>query len=445
MFWIAVGIFFSAYAVIVSEKVHKTKVAMFGAALTLLTKVLTQHDALHNIDLGVDWNVIFLLISMMIMVNIMTKTGVFQYVAIKSAKIAKGDPVRLMIIFSIVTALASAFLDNVTTVLLLAPVTLLIAKELEVDPVPYLITEAMASNIGGTATLIGDPPNIMIASKAGLAFTDFVYHLTPVIILAMIVWMLVWKVVFGKRLRAREDLKARVMAMDENALIKDMGLLKKSGAIMGLTIVGFVLHGVFHYEPATVALAGASLLLMLSDEDPHTVLIELEWSTIFFFIGLFIIIGGTVKVGFIEVLARSMIGLTSPTPSDMFTLSMVMVWFSAMASAIVDNIPFVATMNPLLVDMAEKVLGPSTGLKGFELLQHPSMMPVWWALALGACLGGNGTAIGASANVIVVGMSEKAGHKITFLRFMKYGVPVMLLTVAVATVYLYVRYYVLKW
>jgi Na+/H+ antiporter NhaD/arsenite permease-like protein len=445
MFWIAVGIFFTAYAVIVSEKIHKTKVALAGAALTLLTKVLTQHDALHNIDLGVDWNVIFLLISMMVMVNIMTKTGVFQYVAIKSAKIAKGDPFRVMAIFAVVTAMASAFLDNVTTVLLLAPVTLLIAQELEVDPVPYLITEALASNIGGTATLIGDPPNIMIASKAGFSFMDFIHHLTPAIVITMIAWMLVWKAVFGKRLRVREDLMKRVLAMDEKALIKDAKLLKLSGTVMGLTILGFVLHGVFHYEPATVALCGAALLLLLSGEDPHRALAEVEWSTIFFFIGLFIIIGGTVKVGFIEMLSRKMIDMTSPTPEDMFTLTMVMVWFSGIASAIVDNIPYVATMNPLLIDMAEKVLGPSTGLKDSALYQHPTMLPVWWALALGACLGGNGTAIGASANVIVVGMSEKAGHKITFLRFMKYGVPVMLLTVGISAVYLWVRYYVLKW
>jgi Na+/H+ antiporter NhaD/arsenite permease-like protein len=441
MFWIAVGIFFTAYAVIVSEKIHKTKVALFGAALTLLTKVLSQHDALHNIDLGVDWNVIFLLISMMLMVNVTSKTGVFQYVAIKAAKLAKGEPFMIMVIFSVVTACASALLDNVTTVLLIAPVTLLIAKELELDPVPYLITEALASNIGGTATLIGDPPNIMIASKAGLDFMAFVKHLTPAIIIIMLVWMIVWRFVFAKRLHVREELKARVMAMDENALIQDPALLKKCLTVLSLTILGFVLHGIFHYEPATVALGGAALLLLISGEDPHHALAEVEWSTIFFFIGLFIIIGGTVKVGFIELLSSKMIALTNPTPESMFMLSMVMVWFSGIASAIVDNIPFVATMNPLLVDMAEKVLGPSTGLKGFELMQHPTMLPVWWALALGACLGGNGTAIGASANVIVVGMSEKAGSPITFLRFLKYGAPVMLLTVALSMVYLYLRYY----
>ncbi|WP_415518693.1 MAG: SLC13 family permease [Desulfovibrio aminophilus] len=440
MFWVATAIFVVAYAIIVSEKIHKTKVALLGAALTLITKVLSQHDALHDIDLGVDWNVIFLLISMMIIVNIMTKTGVFQYVAIKAAKVGKGNPFTIMSIFAVVTALSSAFLDNVTTVLLLAPVTLLIANELEVDPIPFLITEALASNIGGTATLIGDPPNIMIASKAGFDFMDFIIHLSPAIVIIMVVWMIIWKVVFGKRLHVREELKARVMAMNENELIKDPVLLKKSGAVLGLTILGFILHGFFHYEPATVALMGAATLLFISGEEPHHALAEVEWPTIFFFIGLFIIIGGTVKVGLIELLSKEMIALTHPTPDSMFMLSMVMVWFSGIASAIVDNIPFVATMNPLLVSTAGTVLGSTDT----ATLQSATMLPVWWALALGACLGGNGTAIGASANVIVVGISEKAGHKITFVRFLKYGVPVTLLTIAMAMAYIWVRYYILK-
>ena len=443
MFWTATAIFVLAYAVIVSEKIHKTKVALFGAALTLATKVLTQHDALHDIDLGVDWNVIFLLISMMIMVNVMTKTGVFQYVAVKAAKIARGEPFAIMAIFAVVTAVASAFLDNVTTVLLLAPVTLLVAKELEIDPVPYLITEALASNIGGTATLIGDPPNIMIGSKAGLDFMDFLVHLAPAIIIIMSVWMLVWKAVFGKRLHVGEAQKARILAMNEAALIKDPVLLKKSGTVMGLTILGFMAHGFLGYEPATVALLGASTLLLISGEDPQKVLEEVEWPTIFFFMGLFIIIGGTVKAGLIELFSQKVIALTHPTKDSMLVLSMVMVWFSGIASAIVDNIPFVATMNPLLAELAEKVLGPETGLTGQALFTHPTMLPVWWSLALGACLGGNGTAIGASANVIVVGMAEKAGHKITFARFLKYGVPVTLLTVFLSMVYIYLRYYVL--
>jgi len=441
VFWVATGIFVTAYAVIVSEKIHKTKVALFGAALTLILKVLTQHDALHDIELGVDWNVIFLLISMMIIVNIMTKTGVFQFVAIRAAKMGKGEPYTIMAIFAVVTAVGSAFLDNVTTVLLLAPVTLLVAEELELDPVPYLITEALASNIGGTATLIGDPPNIMIASKAGLDFMAFIYHLAPAVVLMMVVWLIFWKMVFGKRLKVRDELKARIMAMDERRLIKDPVLLKKSGAVLALTIMGFILHGVFHYEPATVALMGAATLLLISGEDPHHVLAEVEWPTIFFFMGLFIIIGGTVKVGLIELMSQKMIDLTGPTKDDMFVLSMVMVWFSAIASAIVDNIPFVATMNPLLVDMTGKVMGGTDVAQ----LQSATVMPVWWALALGACLGGNGSAIGASANVIVVGMAEKAGHKISFVRFLKYGLPVMALTVFMAMLYVWLRYYVLKW
>lgn len=445
MFWIAVGIFFAVYTVIVSEKIHKTTAALCGAALTLSAGVLTQHEALHSLDLGVDWNVILLLISMMLMVNITAKTGVFACVAIKAAQAAKGDPLRVMVMFAVVTACASALLDNVTTVLLLAPVTLLIARELELDPVPFLITEALASNIGGTATLIGDPPNIMIASRAGLDFMDFIRHLTPAIGIIMVVWMLMWKVVFAKRLHVPLARKARIMSMDANALIKNPALLKKSGAVLGLTILGFLLQGLLHYQPATVALAGAALLLLLSGEDPHKALAEVEWSSIFFFIGLFIIIGGTVKVGFIDLLSRTMIDLTGPTPQNMLPLTMAMVWFSALASALVDNIPLVATMNPLLVDMAEKLLGPTTGLQGLELMRHPSMLPVWWALSLGACLGGNGTAIGASANVIVLGLAAKAGHPISFGRFLKYGLPVMLLSVALSSAYLYLRYFVLHW
>jgi len=437
MFWVATCIFVVCYAAIVSEKIHKTKVALAGAALTLILKVVTQEDAFHSVELGVDWNVIFLLISMMIMVNIMSKTGVFQYVAIKAAKLGRGNPFSIMVIFSVITAIASALLDNVTTVLLLAPVTLLIADELEIDPVPFLITEALASNIGGTATLIGDPPNIMIASKAGLNFMDFIVHIAPIIVLIMIVWMIIWKIVFGKRLHVSEHLKVRIMGMNEREMIKDPKLLKKSGVILGLTILGFMLHGFLHFEPATIALAGAATLLLVSGEDPHHILVEVEWPTIFFFIGLFIIIGGTVKAGMISFMSVEMIKLTAPTADNTLVLSMVMVWFSGIASAIVDNIPFVATMNPLLVEMAEKIFGGT----GVDALQHAKMLPVWWALSLGACLGGNGTAIGASANVIIVGMAEKAGKPISFVRFMKYGVPVTMLTLAISTAYIYIRYY----
>ncbi|RLB76619.1 MAG: hypothetical protein DRH06_05535 [Deltaproteobacteria bacterium] len=444
MFWIATTIFLVAYALIISEKIHKTKVAMFGAALILITKVLHQEEAFDSLELGVDWNVIFLLISMMIIINIMTKTGVFQYVAIKCAKLAKGEPFRIMILFAVITAIGSAFLDNVTTVLLLVPVTLFIADQLEINPIPYLITEALASNIGGTATLIGDPPNIMIASKAGLNFMDFIVHLAPAIIIIFLFWMLAWKIIFGNRLHVRDELKKRIMTLEEKEQIKDVPLLKKSLVVLGLTILGFMLHGFFHYEPATVALMGATTLLLVSGEEPHSILADVEWPTIFFFIGLFIIIGGIVKVGLVEDMSRAMIAVTDPQPDNMKLLSMVMLWFSAISSAVVDNIPFVATMNPLIIDMIHKVYDLAPGTATAEHIQHLAVMPVWWSLALGACLGGNGSPIGASANVIVVGLSEKAGHKISFGQFLKYGLPVMLFTVFLSMIYVYVRYYVFK-
>ncbi len=445
-FWTGTLIFLVSYAVIVSEKVHKTKVALIGASAMLLLKILDQKEAFHSEEFGIDYNVIFLLIGMMIIIGIMKKTGGFQYVAVKSAKFAKGDPFRIMVIFSIVTAIASAFLDNVTTVLLLAPVTLLIADELDIDPIPFLITEVLASNIGGTATLIGDPPNIMIASKAKLTFMDFIVHLTPVIVIIMVVYLYTIKLIFGKKMQVKEELKRRIMEMNENEMIKDPVLLKKSLVVLALTILGFVIHGYLHFEPATIALSGAAILFLISGEDPHETFLEVEWPTIFFFMGLFIIVGGVVKVGLIEKMSQMMIDLTGPTETSMFATSMVMLWFSAIASAIVDNIPFVATMNPLVLDMANSVYhaGSSTShALPPETLHNAVLMPVWWALALGACLGGNGSAIGASANVIVVGMAERAGKPISFLKFMAYGFPIMLETLVVSMIYIWARYYVL--
>ena len=437
-FWIATILFLGAYALIVSEKIHKTIVAICGAAVMIVIGILTQDEAFHSLDLGVDWNVVFLLISMMVIINIMKPTGVFEYIAIKSAKAAKGEPFKIMAIFSMVTALLSAFLDNVTTVLLIAPVTLLICQALELDVVPYLITEALASNIGGTATLIGDPPNIMIASKAQLDFMAFINNLSPVIIVVLVAYIISIKFIFGKRLSVREELKARVMAMNEKHAIKDPVLLKKSLIVLAITIVGFVLHGVLHLQPATIALFGAGLLLLISGiKNPHHVLSEVEWATIFFFIGLFIIIGGVVKVGLITWMSLEVLKITQ---GSLFGTSMVVMWFSAFASAFIDNIPYVATMNPLIIDMA-KQLWP--GLSGTQLLHHPDLMPIWWSLALGACLGGNGTAIGASANVIVVGMAEKMGHPISFKKFMLYGMPLMIESVIICTIYVWIRYYVL--
>jgi len=437
-FWVATSIFLLAYALIVSEKIHKTIIAIFGAALMIVLGIVTQEDAFYSIDLGVDWNVIFLLVGMMTIINIMKPTGVFEYIAIRSAKVARGEPFRIMVIFSIVTAVLSALLDNVTTVLLIAPVTLLICQALELDVVPFLITEVLASNIGGTATLIGDPPNIMIASKAQLDFMAFIYHLTPVVVVMMVVYILTLKLIFGKRLTVKESLRQRVMAMNENEAIKDPVLLKKSLMVLAITMIGFVLHGALHLEPATIALFGAGLLLLVSGiKEPHHILAEAEWSTLFFFMGLFMIIGGVVKVGLIKWMSIQVLEITQ---GNMLATSMVVMWFSAFASAIVDNIPYVATMNPLIIDMA-KQLWPN--LSGIELLHHPDLIPVWWSLALGACLGGNGTAIGASANVIVVGIAERSGNPISFKKFMLYGMPFMIQTVIISMVYVWLRYYVL--
>jgi Na+/H+ antiporter NhaD/arsenite permease-like protein len=438
-FWTATIIFLGSYAVIVSEKVHKAIVAIFGAGLMLVLKILQQHEAFHVEELGVDWNVIFLLISMMVIINLMRPSGFFEYIAIKSAKAGNGEPFRIMVIFAIVTAVMSALLDNVTTVLLIVPVTVLIADALEVDPIPYLISCTLASNIGGTATLIGDPPNIMIASKAKLDFMDFIYNLAPVVVVMMGFYLMAIKLIWGRKMKTKEDLKQRVMAMNEREAIKDPVMLKKSLAVLAVVLTGFVFHGMLHLQPATVALFGAGLLLLLSrTHEPHHVLAEVEWPTIFFFIGLFIIIGGVAKVGLIKWMSVKVLEITQ---GDMFLTSMVVMWFSAFASAFIDNIPYVATMNPLVINMAEQLWPDVTGI---ELLHHTDLMPLWWSLALGACLGGNGTPIGAAANVIVVGWSERIGRRIAFLKFMLYGIPIMIMTVAISMVYVWLRYYVLQ-
>src|SRR3990170_1249789 len=360
-FWTATTVFLIAYAVIVSEKIHKTIVALFGAGLMLVLKILEQHEAFHLEEFGIDWNVIFLLISMMVIINLMRPTGVFEYIAIKSAKLGKGDPFRILVIFALVTAVLSALLDNVTTVLLIVPVTILIADALEVDPLPYLISCALASNIGGTATLIGDPPNIMIASKAQLVFMDFIYHLAPVVVVMMVFYIFAIKLIWGRKLKTREELKKRIMEMDENQAIKDPVMLTKSLVVLGIVLTGFVFHGILHFQPATIALFGAGLLLLLSNtHEPHHILAEVEWPTIFFFVGLFIIIGGIVKVGLIEMASNAVLDVTQ---GNMFGNRMVVMWVSAFASAFVDNIPYVATMNPLIVDMAQKIWPNLSGVQ----------------------------------------------------------------------------------
>jgi Na+/H+ antiporter NhaD/arsenite permease-like protein len=437
----AIAIFAIVYLLIGLEtrhKTHKAVIALGGAAFVLGFRILTQQEAFYSDRFGVDWNVIFLLLSMMIMINIMKPTGVFEYLGIKCARWARGDPFRMILIFSVVTAVVSAFVDNVTAVLLIGPVLLFITRQLGLDPVPFLVAAAVASNIGGTATLIGDPPNVMIASRAGLSFMDFVYHVAPVVGVLVVLYGVMLKFLFTRRIPVKEDRRTSVMRLDERAVLKDFRLIKRSLVVLGLVVVAFMFHDRLHLQVATIAFVGAGVMLLLSRgarEGPQAVLANIEWTSIFFFIGLFIIVGGIVKVGFITILARAAVGATG---GSFFKASTMILWLSGVASAIVDNIPFVATMNPLILDMA-KHLWP--GVSNPEVVFKVQLLPLWWSLSLGACLGGNGTIVGASANVLVTGISEKAAHKVTFGRWMIYAGPVWLMTLVVSNLYIWLRYF----
>lgn len=418
---LAIGIFLLTYGMIIAEKVHRTIVAMIGGFLMVVLGVVDQESALHHID----FNTLGLLIGMMIIVSITAETGLFKYIALLAAKKAKGDPVRILISLVLITAIGSAFLDNVTTVLLMVPVTFSITRQLRVNPIPFLITQILASNIGGTATLIGDPPNIMIGSAVKeLTFMAFINNLAPVVVVIMAVTVPIFVFIFRKHIQTTPELKQSIMQIDEKEVITDRKLLTKSLFILGITIVGFFLHQLLHLESATVALAGAFLLLLLTGEHSmEKAFTKVEWTTIFFFVGLFVLVSGLVETGIISRLAAEAIELTGGNP---VATSMLILWLSAIASAFLDNIPFVATMIPMIQEM---------GNMGVENLE-----PLWWSLALGACLGGNGTLIGASANLIVAGMSAKEGHPITFVTFMKYGFPLMLISVALSSIYIYARY-----
>ncbi|EQB4338984.1 ArsB/NhaD family transporter [Clostridium botulinum] len=408
-------IFIIVYALIISEKVNRVVASLGGAAIMLILKLITQEKAF----LKIDFNTIGLLVGMMIIVNITKRTGVFEYIAIKAAKFSKGNPIKILILFSVITAVLSAVLDNVTTVLLIVPVTLVITKTLEIDPIPFLMCEIFASNIGGTATLIGDPPNLMIGSAAGLSFLDFVKNLAPVIIIILTVTLLGIRQLYKNSMKTSEEDKKKIMSLDESKAIRDMSLMKKCLTVLFLTLIGFLTHSYLGFESATIAIAGSAILLAISKVEPDEILQETEWGTIFFFIGLFIMTGVLEDVGIMEVLAQKTLSLTK---GNLVMTGIFVLWISAIASAFIDNIPFVATMIPLI-----KAMGAMGGM---------DIVPLWWALSLGACLGGNGTMIGASANLVVIGIAEKSGYKISFKDYFKLGFPVMLVSIIICTAYL---------
>jgi Na+/H+ antiporter NhaD/arsenite permease-like protein len=417
----AIAIFLTTYGMIIAEKIHRTVTAMIGAVLMITFGIIDQETAIHHID----FNTLGLLIGMMIIVNIMADTGIFKYLALIAAKKAKGEPIRILLSLMLITAIGAAFLDNVTTVMLMVPVTFSITRQLRMNPIPFLITQILASNIGGTATLIGDPPNIMIGSAVKeLTFLAFITNLSPIIAVVLAVTMPILVIVFRKQLHTSKALKQSLQLLDEKELITNQPLLIKSLSVLGITIIGFFLHQPLHLESATIALAGAFLLLLLTGEHAmENAFSKVEWTTIFFFVGLFILVSGLIETGVISKLAIHAMELTG---GNIVAASMLILWLSAFASAFVDNIPFVATMIPLIQEMGK------LGIHDLE--------PVWWSLALGACLGGNGTLIGASANLIVAGLAGKEGYPIKFLTFVKYGFPVMLLSVFLSGIYIYIRY-----
>ena len=428
--WVATTLFVVTYLVIMSDKLNRAIVALLGAGLLILVGVLNQEEAMR----AVDWNTLGLLLGMMLIVNITRRSGLFQYVAIWSAKKVDARPWGILLMMSVVTAVFSAFLDNVTTVLLTVPVTLLITDELKVKPYPYLFAQIFASNIGGTATLIGDPPNIMIGSATGLTFNDFGIALTPVIIVIFVATMIPLYYYWGRHLQATDENRRHVMGFDESKAITDPRLLKQSLTVIALVIVGFMLQRQTHIEPATVAIFGAAVLLLLDNlgkdsetqsKNVHGALSEAEWITLMFFLGLFILVFGIQKAGLIDMMADA---LLKATGGDFKLTAIAILWGSAILSAFIDNIPFVATMIPLI-----KAMGPTFG-------GEQALLPLWWALSLGACLGGNGTLIGASANLVVAGLAERAGTTFRFIEFLKVAFPLMLISIVISHAYIYFRY-----
>jgi Na+/H+ antiporter NhaD/arsenite permease-like protein len=428
--WLSTAILILSYAAIMSERINRAIVALVGAGVVIVTGLLDQDQAIA----GIDFNTIALLTGMMLLVAISKRSGMFQYVAIWSAKVARGRPWLMLALLALVTAFASALLDNVTTVLLIAPVTLVITEQLKVPAYPFLFAEIFASNIGGTATLIGDPPNILIGSATGLTFNDFLVNLAPVILLILLMQLGINHLIWGRKMRVDETDRARVMGFRPVEAINDRPLLWKSLFVLGLVIAGFILAHQLHLEPGSIALLGAALLLLLENfgrpaakqsHGVHQTIGEVEWITIVYFIGLFVIVTGVEHAGLLSLLADALIGVTG---GDLTVTTLAILWASAILSALIDNIPFVATMIPVIKNMAS-TFGGTEGL-----------LPLWWALSLGACLGGNGTLIGASANLTVAGIGERAGVPFRFVPFLLLAFPMMLMSILVSTAYVYLRY-----
>ena len=415
---VAVAVFVVVMITIMTEKLHRSLAAITGAMIVLALHVMPFDAAMEHID----FNTLGVLLGMMLFVSVVKLSGVFEFLAIKCARLAKGDPWKIMLLFVLLTAVLSAFLDNVTTVLLIGPMTLTVCKLLDVNTIPFFMTEILASNIGGTATLIGDPPNIMIGSAAGYSFFDFILYDAPAVAIILVAILGVFYALYGRKMNVDDEHKARIMELDEHAQIKNRRLLKQSVVMTALVVVGFMAHGALGLESCIIALGAAGIIMLISGESIEEALSNVEWTTLSFFAGLFVIVGALAETGVIGMLAN---GLIDATGGNVFITMLVLLIGSAVISSFLDNIPFVATMIPILLAME------STGM---------DVTPLWWAVSLGACLGGNGTLIGASANVVLSDISKKHGYEITFAKFFKTGFPIMLLTILIAGVYLVVRF-----
>ena len=415
---ISIVIFLVVFALIISEKIHRTTAALAGAVVLILTGIVTFDVGMEHIDFGT----LGVLVGMMIFVAVVKQSGIFEYIAIKTAKLAKGNPWIIMVLFCIITAVLSAFLDNVTTVLLVGPVTFTVCKMLKMSPVPYFIVEIMASNIGGTATLIGDPPNIMIGMQAGLTMLDFIVYNGPAIVLIMVAAIAMFYVLYGKNMSATSEEMESIMHLHAHEAITNKRLFHQSVAMTLIVALAFVFHSVLGVEPSVVALTAAAVMLIISSAEIEKVLLDVEWATIGFFAGLFIVVGGLVETGVIDMLANGLIDITG---GDTMITIIVLVWASAIISSFLDNIPMVATLIPIILAIG------NTGV---------DIMPYWWAISLGACIGGIGTQIGASANDVLSGMSKTYGYPITFMEYTKVGFPMMLVFTAISCVYLVLRF-----